>query len=397
MALDTPIELASCLVHEVAIPVVEPFRISGGTLAVRRSLIVELTDTSGAKGFGESAPFEAPFYSEETIASARAAIGEQLLPRVQGKTFDSLAAAVLALMDGVRGNRFARAGVETALWDLVCAKAGVPLTALLAETLERMGATGEALRHQPFVASGAALGIPEGDDPLGELARQARHWIDRGVHRVKIKIRPGWDVEPVRAVRRVYEELGRPPRVWADANGAYDRAHDLAALHALDAEGLELLEQPLHPDDVVGMLTIGHQLRTPICLDESLHDSWAGELFLASDAPGIWNLKVQRVGGLFESCRLYAMAVKAGVPLWGGTMPETGVGSHAMLALGSFAGFTLPTDVTASDRWYQKGTDLIELVMDAQGHVPVLEAKGLAQLPSLVSIPTYHARPGAGS
>jgi O-succinylbenzoate synthase len=200
------------------------------------------------------------------------------------------------------------------------------------------------------------------------------------VHRVKIKVRPGWDVAPARAVRRVYEELGRPPRVWADANGAYDRVRDAEALRVLDGEGLELLEQPLHPDDVLGMLSLSHHLRTPVCLDESLHDDRAAELFLASGAPGIWNLKVQRVGGLSEGLRIYARAVAAGVPLWGGTMPETGIGSQAIIALGSFAGFTLPSDVTASERWYEKGKDLVEVAMDELGRVPVSDIRGLSSV-----------------
>ena len=380
MALDQPLDIAACLLHEVAVPLREPFQISGGTLAVRRSLIVELRDAAGAAGFGESAPFEAPFYSEETLASSRACLHEQLLPRLAAQSFDSLAGAVAAAVAGVRGNRFARAGVETALWDLVCAKAGVTLPDLLAETMERLGVPDAHREHRPFVESGAALGIPEVADKAGHLAAQARYWIERGAQRVKVKVRPGWDVEPVRVVRRVYEELGREPRVWADANGAYDRAHDMDALRALDAAGLELLEQPLHPDDVLGMITLGHQLRTPVCFDESLVDAHAAELILASDAPGVWNLKVQRVGGLFESLRIYAMAVRAGVPLWGGTMPETGVGSQAIIALGSFAGFTLPTDVTASERWYEKGSDLIEVDMDGQGRIQVSEATGLRAL-----------------
>lgn len=378
MALDAPLAVRAARVHEVSLPLAEPFRISGGTMAVRRSLIIELEDESGAKGYGESAPFEAPFYSEETLASARACIEGLLLPRLAGRRFAGLGDAIGQMEAGVRGNRFARAGVETALWDLACAAGGTALRGLLAEALERMGVPAGLRERRPLVESGAALGIPEGDDALERLAAQARHWIGRGVHRVKLKVQPGWDVEPVRAVRRVYEELGRAPRIWADANGAYDRFRDAAALRALDGEGLELLEQPLHPDDVLGMLSLGHHMKTPICLDESLHDDRAAELFLASDAPGIWNIKVQRVGGLLEGLRIYARAVAAGVPLWGGTMPETGIGSQAIIALGSFAGFTLPTDVTASERWFVPGSDLIEIMMDEQGRIPVSDSNGLA-------------------
>lgn len=361
-------------------PLAEPFRISGGTLAVRRSLIVEITSTGGAVGYGESAPFEAPFYSEETLSSARACIHEHLAPRLAGRRFAGLEAAVMGMSEGIRGNRFARAGVDTALWDLLCAQTGLPLRDLLAEAMERMGIPPSQRESRDAVDSGAALGIPDGDGALERLAAQAKTWLARGARRIKIKVQPGWDIEPVRAVRRVFEDQGLTPRVWADANGAYDRTRDRAALRALDAEWLELLEQPLPPDDVLGMLGLAHELKTPVCLDESLHDARAADLFVANGATMVWNLKVQRVGGLSEALRIYARAVAAGIPLWGGTMPETGVGSHAIIALGSFAGFTLPSDVTASTRWYEPGTDVIDIALDADGRVPVIDAPGLASL-----------------
>ena len=139
MPLGRPLAVAAGRLHEVAVPLAEPFRISGGTLRVRRSLIVALTDRDGATGYGESAPFEAPFYSEETLGSARACITEQLFPRVQGHRFAGLEAACEALAAGIRGNRLARAGVETALWDLASRRAGVPLGDLLAAAMERPG------------------------------------------------------------------------------------------------------------------------------------------------------------------------------------------------------------------------------------------------------------------
>jgi len=226
MALDQPLEIRAGRLHEVAVPLAEPFRISGGTLTVRRSLIVELEGGGGTRGVGESAPFEAPFYSEETLASARACITDHLLPRLAGRRFDSLGGAILHLTAGIRGNRFAIAGVETALWDLASARAGQPLAALLAEALERMEVAPQWREHRGFVASGAALGIPEGPDALDRLADQARHWLERGVHRVKIKVQPGWDVEPVRAVRRVFEALGREPRAEGAKPAAGRKSED---------------------------------------------------------------------------------------------------------------------------------------------------------------------------
>ncbi len=388
-ALDVPLEIARCRLHEAAVPLLGPFRISGGALSVRRSLIVELTDRSGAIGYGESAPFEGPFYSEETLWSAKGCIVEHLFPRLAGRKFAGLAAAVAALERGVRGNRMARAGVETALWDLASAAAGVPLRGLIEAAMQRAGVPRAQRATRPLVGSGAALGIPA-DLRVETLADQARAALERGYQRVKIKVMPGWDVEAVRAVRRAAggaDSAGAPrgaagsgAGIWADANGAYSREADLAALRALDRERLVMLEQPLEPDDVAGTIALSRDLATPICVDESLTGERAAELFLAGPGPRIWNLKVQRVGGLMESVRIYKRAVEAGVRLWAGSMPETGVGMHAVLSLASFAGFALPSDAAPSERWYPPGADLVEWTMDREGRMTVSDAPGLVEL-----------------
>ena len=377
--LDAPLEIAECRLHEVAVPLVEPFRISGGTLRARRSLVVELTDGSGAGGYGESAPFEQPFYSEETLDSCRSCLARELLPRLAGRTFASLGEAVEALERGVRGNRMARAGVETALWDLVGARSGVPLRSLLGGLLERLGVPAAWRESRSFVDSGAALGIPD-DGRVETLAAQARAAVAAGHGRVKLKVMPGWDVAPVRAVREALRGIARDVPLWVDANGAYEAERDLAALQALDREGLVMIEQPLAPDDVLGAIRLSQALRTPVCLDESLTGDRAAALFVEADGPKVWNLKVQRVGGLWECARIYARAARSGVRLWAGSMPETGVGMHAVLSLASFAGFVYASDAAPSARWYAKGADLVEWRMDGSGMMPVSDAPGLATL-----------------
>jgi len=376
--LDTPLEIAACKLYEVAVPLTEPYRMSGGTLRTRRSLIVEVTDKSGAVGYGESAPFERPFYSEETLYSAKACIIQHLIPRLVGQAFPGLEPAVRALERGVRGNRMARAGVETALWDLLCAKAGVSLRTLIGAVMQRVGVLEDKTTSQPFVDVGAALGIPEDGQP-DTLADQACLAIHQGYKRVKIKVLPGWDVAAVQAVRKAAHEMGQKVRIWADANGAYSREDDFEALQALDREQLVMLEQPLPPDDVLGTIRLAHELMTPICLDESLTDDRAGQLFLESDGPRVWNIKVQRVGGLWESVKLYKRALDGDVRLWAGSMPETGVGMHAILCLASFKGFVYPSDVEPSARWYAPGTDLVDWRMD-DGRIGVSDAPGLATL-----------------
>jgi len=377
--LDTPVEIARSRVFEVAVPLRQPFRISGGTLRARRSLIVELTDEAGAAGYGESAPFEAPFYSEETLATARACIVEHLLPRIAGRRFGSLEAAAVALEAGMRGNRMARAGVETALWDLVCAKAGIPLCTVLAAALERLGVRAPMRRSRGYAECGVALGIPEGGG-LEVLAADAVTAVRAGYRRVKLKVMPGWDVAAVRAVRQAVRGTGRDVPLWADANGAYTPEEHMQALRELDRERLVMIEQPLAPDDVAGTLRLASELETPICLDESLTGDRAAQLFLEYRGPAIWNLKVQRVGGLWESLRIYRRAVDAGVRLWAGSMPETGAGLHAVLCLASFAGFVLPGDAEPSARWYAPGADLVEWTMDVEGRIAVSDAPGLAAL-----------------
>lgn len=377
--LDTAFEIAGCSLYEVALPLRDPFRISGGTLGTRRSLIVELRDRAGAVGYGESAPFEAPFYSEETLATARWCIADHLFPAISGRSFASLEAAARALQRGVRGNRMARAGVETALWDLVCAKACVPLRALLAAAMERLGVPEPMRASRDRVEAGVALGIPVGGG-LEALGREAAAAVRRGYRRVKLKVMPGWDVTAVRAARDAARRAGREVPLWADANGAYTREDDRAALRALDRERLVMIEQPLPAEDVAGTLALGRELETPICLDESLTDDRAAELFVEFGGPPIWNLKVQRVGGLWESLKIYRRAARAGVRLWAGSMPETGVGLHAVLSLASFSGFVYPSDAEPSERWYEAGADLVEWRMDGEGRIAVSDAPGLGTL-----------------
>jgi o-succinylbenzoate synthase len=273
----------------------------------------------------------------------------------------------------------ARAGVETALWDLVSAKAGVGLRLLVGSLMRRLGVP-ETLRANPgYVASGAALGIPA-DGRVETLAAQARAAIGLGYRRVKLKVMPEWDVAPVRAVRQAVSRLGREVGLWVDANGAYSRERGFAALRALDREGLVMIEQPLPPEDVLGIIKLHHELTTPVCLDESLTDDRSAQLFLESDGPRVWNVKVQRVGGLWESVKIYRRAIEGGARLWAGSMPETGVGMHAVLCLGSFAGFVYASDAAPSSRWYEPGTDLVEWRMDAEGRMAVSDAPGLVTL-----------------
>lgn len=377
--MTTVVTVQRARLWEVALPLVVPFAISGGVLRTRRSLIVELISTDGAAGYGESAPFELPFYSSETLESARWLLTHVLLPRIVGRNLSHPADADRVLREAVRGNPFARAGAETAVWDLVARTRSVGLLELLLEALRRAGVVERELVPRDRLACGVALGIPE-DGATATLARWTREALERGYRRVKIKIRPGWDVEPIRAAQAAITAHGRSVPLWADANGAYELDRDAGALRAIDEERLLFIEQPLQHDDLVDHAKLSRRLRTPICLDESLRDERWARHAITLGSSRIWNIKVQRVGGLTEALRIYALACVEDVALWGGTMPETGIGTHPIIALGALPRFVYASDVEPSDRWFAPGTDLVTLEMSDDGTVGVPRVAGLQSL-----------------
>lgn len=347
---------------ELVLPLAEPFIISGGVMRERRSLIVRLSDEAGNPGYGESPPFELPFYSEETLAGARDLVERVLLPRVVGREFEDAAAVDAVLREGVRGNPFARAGIETAAWDLEARRQHAGLASLLAARL--------GVRAATDVPCGVALGIPE-DRQLTTLTRWVAAAVARGYRRVKIKVMPGWDVDAVRAARRGMAGADLPLTV--DANGAYQWPRHEEELKALDAAGLLYIEQPLAPDELVGHARLGRALQTPICLDETLKSASHARQVVDLEGPRVWNIKVHRVGGLSEVCRIYRIAESAGAELWAGTMPESGIGSQAPLAVAALPLCVYPSDLEPSARWFGRDHDVIKLTMGTDGRMAVPE------------------------
>jgi o-succinylbenzoate synthase len=352
--------IAQAELFELTLPLVEPFIISGGTIAERRSLIVVLHDEAGHTGYGESPPFDLPFYSEETLASARDLLERVLIPRVAGKEFVSPEDLDAALHDGVRGNPFARAGLETAAWDLEAHRRGCGLVTLLAERLG-VAAAGS-------VPCGVALGIPQDRRPE-TLTRWVAEGVGRGYRRVKIKVMPGWDAVAVAAARAGMAGADLPLTV--DANGAYEWPAHETNLRSLDAAGLLYIEQPLAPDELVGHARLGEVLTTPVCLDETLRSAAVARQVVALDGPKVWNIKVHRVGGLTEVCKIYLVAEAYGAELWAGTMPESGIGSQCALAAAALPRFVHPSDLEPSSRWFGRGADVIKLSMGKDGRMAV--------------------------
>jgi O-succinylbenzoate synthase len=353
-------KIASIELYDLTLPLLEPFAISGGTMRERRSLVVVLHDGEGHVGYGESPPFELPFYSEETLSGARHLLTDVLIPRLSGRELSSLDEADAILRHGVRGNPFARSALDTALWDLEGSRRGMGLGPLLAE---RLGVESAA-----SLPCGVALGIPSDRSP-DTLRRWIEDAIGKGYRRVKIKVAPGWDTVPVAAAVSVLVGTGLPLTV--DANGAYEWPEHEASLRSLDEAGLLYIEQPLAPDELVGHARLSRTLSTPVCLDETLRDARAAQQIVDLEGPRVWNLKVHRIGGLTETARVYRIAREAGVALWAGTMPESGLGSQAAIAAASLPGFVYPSDVEPSARWFGPGADVIELTMSEDGWMAV--------------------------
>jgi O-succinylbenzoate synthase len=361
-------KIARAELYEMVIPYLEPFIISGGVMRERRSLVVVLHDEAGNTGYGESPPDALPFYSEETLGSARALITDLLLPRVVGGEFETPEALDRVLREGVRGNPFARAGVETAGWDLLASRRNVGLAQLLGERLGHPAA--------PEITCGVALGIPGDRDPA-TLRHRIAEALEHGYRRVKIKVAPGWDAVPVAAAREAMAGSGLPLTV--DANGAYEWPEHEGNLRALDDAELLYIEQPLAPDELVGHAALARLLHTPICLDETLRDARAARQIAALEGPRIWNVKVHRVGGLSEVCRIYRVADAYAAQLWAGTMPESGIGSQAAIAAAALPRCLYPSDVEPSARWFGAGNDVIDMKMNPEGlmRVPTSSVGGL--------------------
>ena len=351
--VDARIERAEVI--QVEMTLIEPFVTSFGPTTTRHVLLVRLTDADGAVGWGEAAPLDHPFYLPDTVASAFSIIVDHALPLCLRTTVSTGREAAVA-MRPIRGNTFARAGVESAYWALEAQRAASSFRDLLGGERDRVE-VGESIGMKGSI-----------DATLEEVGLR----LLQGYRRIKLKVGPGWDVEVVRAVRECFGDI--PLQV--DANGGYT-LEDAHHLEKLDAFALICIEQPLPFDDLVGHAELQARLETPVCLDESLRSSADVERALRIDACRNVNLKPGRVGGVSESLRIHQLCVERGVPLWCGGMLESGIGRAANLALASLPGFTQPADMSPASVLFTE--DLVDptYAVDAEGRVAVPSAPGL--------------------
>ena len=340
--------------HHIELPLAHPFETSFGR-EVNRPCILVAVCAEGLVGWGECVAGDGPWYSSETIGTAWHVLGDFLIPAVLGQEM-TLPADVVARFRPVKGHQMARAALESAVWDLLAQAQGVSLAGTLGGQKER-------------VKVGVSVGI---EPTLGELLDRVAQHVDEGYGRVKLKIKPGWDVEVLRAVRERWPDL--PLQV--DANCAYTLA-DAPVLRELDQFDLLLIEQPLHHDDIVDHAKLQAQLRTPLCLDESIHSPEHARWALDIEACRIINIKVGRVGGLTAAQQIHDLCAERGVPVWCGGMLETNVGRAANVALATLPNFKLPGDISASARYYRRDIAEPDFVLDDDSTLSVPSGPGL--------------------
>ena len=325
--------------RRLRLPLVRFFETSFGRVTDREFLLVTVHD-NGATGIAECVADANPFYSAETTRTAWHVLAEFIAPLVLGRPFDH-PREVFGALARIRGHHMAKAALEMAAWDLFAQEEGRPLGAVLGGTRQR-------------IEAGVSIGI---QDSLEELVERVQVERAAGYRRIKIKIRPGWDVAAVARVRDACDDVP----LMVDANAAYT-LRDADHLAALDRYDLMMIEQPLDYDDVRDHAALQRRLKTPICLDESIHTVRAAEEAIALEACRIINIKPGRLGGHGPSLAVHDLAARHDVPVWHGGMLESGVGRAHNIHLSTLANFTLPGDVAASRRYY--APDLIDPEID---------------------------------
>jgi O-succinylbenzoate synthase len=318
------------VITHVRVPLVEPFRISSGAVSEKDGIVVAL-HADGLTGYGESSPMAGSFYSADTPESSWNELCHVVAPAIIGREFECPEDWNRAL-DALQGGNFTKTGVETAFWDLAGQSRNKPLHEVLG-----------GVRTE--VESGLAVGLY---DDLTEMVRTVERYLADGYRRVKLKIEPGRDVGVVKAARDAFGDIP----LFVDANGAYS-IKDVDIFRRLDDSGLMMFEQPFPGASLEELAQLQHQVRTPVCLDESLDSVDQLRRAIALGSFRIANFKIQRVGGFYHALEMYEICRDHGIPAWVGTMPELGIGQAQGAALASLDHFVYPTDVEASDRWFR--------------------------------------------
>ena len=346
-----------------AMPLVAPFETSFGVETVEEHIIVRV-DGDGITGWGECAASEGPWYSYETNQTAWHALRDFLIPRVFENGI-SAPTEFPRLVARVRGHNMAKAGLEGALWDWFAQAQN--------KSLAQMFNARQTFQREYTLPERIVVGVSVGLQPTtGALLEQVRGYLQEGYTRVKIKIKPGRDVELARALRAEFPEL----RLQVDANSAY-RLTDAAIFRAMDDLNLLLIEQPLSHDDIFQHSKLQRELKTALCLDESIHSVDDAQAALELGACRIINIKPGRVGGYTKALEIHDAAARFNAPVWCGGMLESGIGRAGNVAIAALPNFKLPGDLSASRRYYKQDIVEPEFEVDAKGTMRVPTAPGI--------------------
>ena len=352
--------LKKITLREIHLPLIMPFETSFGETSLRRILLVE-TDVDGISGWGESTAGEDPFYSYETVETAWHILRDFLWPILKDQEIAS-ASEVWDMLARVRGHNMAKGSLEAAIWDAEAKQKNIPLAKLLGGVREE-------------ISCGVSIGI---QPTIQHLLAKVEKELAAGYQRIKIKIKPGTDIEPARALRERFPRV----RLMVDANSAY-RLEDVALLKKLDSLYLIMIEQPLGWDDIYSHAQLQRQLDTPICLDECIHDVEHARAAIEIGACRIINIKLGRVGGHTPAKRIHDICQAKSIPGWCGGMLESGIGRAHNIAMSTLPNFTLPGDVSASRRYWNEDIIEPEVEVTRQGTIRVPSAPGIGYSPRL--------------
>jgi o-succinylbenzoate synthase len=345
--------ISAVLLHVIKMPLKIPFQTHLGSVKDREGIIVEVMDSNGLSGFGEGVAFSTPWYTEETVKTSLHILSDVLIPLLQKKEINH-PEKVSSLFSSIRRNNMAKAGLEMAMWDLFAKQHNQSLSSILGGTREK-------------IASGVVIAA----DSIDIALKQIELFLEEGYQRFKVKISPKQDYSFLTEIRKSYPNLP----LMADANSAYTLA-DRDRLKALDEFNLLMIEQPLDVDDMIDHAILQREIKTPICLDESINTFEDARKAIEHGSCKIINIKAGRVGGLNEAKKIHDYCYEKGIPVWCGGMIEFGVSRAHNIALASLAGFTIPGDISGSNRFWEEDIITPEVIVE-RGFVTVPASPGI--------------------
>ncbi|PLS18302.1 o-succinylbenzoate synthase [Bacillus sp. M6-12] len=352
--------------RQLKMKMIFPFTTSFGTFQDKEFLVLEAKDEEGNSGWGESVAFHSPWYNEETVKTNWHMLEDFLIPQILNKEIHH-PDEVSEIFSYIRKNNMAKSTIEGAVWDLYAKQQGIPLAAAIG---------GE----KKEIDVGISIGIQKSVEDLLQLIDE---YVKEGYKRMKVKIKPGWDVDVMREVRKKFPNI----QLMADANSAY-RLTDIGRLKELDEFDLMMIEQPLSSDDIVDHAQLQKQISTPVCLDESIHSYEDARKAIELGSCKIINIKIGRVGGMTEAKRIHDLCQQHNIPVWCGGMLESGIGRAHNIALTTLPNFIMPGDTAASSRYWER--DIIDPeVTVTDGMITVPEKPGIGYEPNLETIKQF--------